>query len=54
MTGNIVRVEHWNGTVIRGLITGGDGHGLYVQPPRKLPVFCDFQNVKTMSFGPAA
>ena len=46
----IATVVHWNGFTIRGLVTGGDGHGIFVQEPNRSPIFCDFSNVRTINF----
>lgn len=50
---NLVWVNHWNGFVVQGIVTGGNANGIFVQEPNRLPVFCDFVNVKEMRFNAA-
>lgn len=54
LTANVARVEHWNGFILTGIVTGGDHAGIFVQAPNKLPIFCDFRNVKSIHFNQAA
>jgi hypothetical protein len=48
----IATVDHWIGLSITGLVTGGDGSGIYVQRPNGLPIFCAFANVRKITFQP--
>jgi acyl dehydratase len=51
-TYKIATVEHWNGVIMHGLVTGGDGSGLFVQRANGLPIFCAFANVRKITFQP--
>lgn len=48
----IATVTHWNGFIARGLVTGGDGSGIFVQRSNaeQAPIFCAFVNVKRIEF----
>ena len=49
----IATVIHHNGFILRGLVTGGDGNGIFVQPSgieKQAPIFAAFVNVKSITF----
>lgn len=49
----IATVNHWNGFTVRGLVTGGDGSGIFIQRSgieKQRPIFCAFVNVKSIEF----
>lgn len=52
-TYTIATVVHWNGFITRGLVTGGDGSGIFIQQSgieKQRPIFCAFVNVKSITF----